>query len=447
MPTTQQPGGATGAPAPDLSHIAEQLRPLAVPCSDLTLDPANARRHPEANLEAIKGSLAVYGQVKPVVARADNGVVIAGNGTLEAARQLGWAHPAVVRVEMDAATAVGYAIADNRTAELAGWDADALDRLLREVSTGYDERLDAMLAELAEEVGVASPDGGGGGISADDPGPQVDRAKELQAKWGTALGQLWIIPSRVTPDREHRLLCGDSTKAEDVAQVMTGEKAALCATDPPYLVDYTGERPDHSGGNDGGKDWSAHYREVDIQDASAFFRAVFANVLDVLAPRAAIYCWHVHKRCGEIQQVWAELGILDHQQLVWVKPTPVFGRVFWHFRHEPCMMGWRKGSVPEHDGDQTLNSVWEIDWEGKAKVVGNDHPTQKPVEIFARPIRKHTRPGDVVFEPFSGSGSQCVAAEQTGRLCYGVELSPAFIAVALERLAGMGLEPRLNAEA
>jgi DNA modification methylase len=109
------------------------------------------------------------------------------------------------------------------------------------------------------------------------------------------------------------------------------------------------------------------------------------------------------------------------------------------------MMGWRKGSIPEHDGNQELNSVWEVDWEGKARVVGNDHPTQKPVEVFARPIRKHTRRGDVVFEPFCGSGSQVVGAEQTGRLCYAIDLCPAYVAVALERLSGLGLEPRLEA--
>jgi DNA modification methylase len=236
--------------------------------------------------------------------------------------------------------------------------------------------------------------------------------------------------------REHRLLVGDSTKGADVSRVMDGKKAALLATDPPYLVDYTGERP-----NDSGKDWSDHYHEIDITDADDFFRKLFVNVLDVLAPHAAIYCWHAHKRVSDIIKVWRELGILDHQQIIWIKPTPVFGRVFWHFRHEPCLMGWRKGSIPKHDGDQSTNSVWEIDWEGKQRIVGNAHPTQKPVEIFARPMRKHTQIGDVCLEPFSGSGSQFCAGEATARLVYGLELEPAFVAVALERLSGMGLEP------
>lgn len=133
----------------DLSHIAAGLHALAVPIGELQFDPANARLHPEGNVEALKGSLAAYGQCKPVVARKDSGVVIAGNGTLKAALALGWQHLAAVYVDMDAATAAGFAIADNRTSDLAEWDKEALDKLLREVSTKNDERLDAMLAELA----------------------------------------------------------------------------------------------------------------------------------------------------------------------------------------------------------------------------------------------------------------------------------------------------------
>jgi DNA modification methylase len=194
------------------------------------------------------------------------------------------------------------------------------------------------------------------------------------------------------------------------------------------LVDYRGDRP-----NDSGKDWSDVYREVEITDADQFFRGVFTNVLRVLAPHSAIYCWHAHKRQALISRVWEDLGILDHQQIVWVKPTPVFGRVYWHFRHEPCMMGWRKGFQPVHDSDHSFNSVWEVDWEGKSRIVGNEHPTQKPVELFARPMRKHTQAGDICFEPFSGSGSQLIAAEQLGRRCFAMELEPVFVEVAVRR--------------
>jgi ParB-like chromosome segregation protein Spo0J len=136
------------------ARIAEGLRPLVVPISELRQDPANARTHPVANLEALKGSLTVYGQRKPVVANQRSGVIEAGNGTLQAALALGWTELAVLWVDDDPASAAGYAIADNRTAELAGWDRAALDKLLREVQTGNDERLDAMMAELASAQGL-----------------------------------------------------------------------------------------------------------------------------------------------------------------------------------------------------------------------------------------------------------------------------------------------------
>jgi DNA modification methylase len=137
--------------------------------------------------------------------------------------------------------------------------------------------------------------------------------------------------------------------------------------------------------------------------------------------------------------------LIDHQQIIWVKPTATFGRVYWHFRHEPCMMGWVRGSQPEHDGRHEYNSVWEVDWAGKARVVGNEHPTEKPVELFSRPIQKHTRPGDVCFEPFSGSGSQLIAAEDLRRRCLAMEISPAFVDVALKRWEkATGKEARLE---
>src|SRR4051812_8400052 len=147
---------------PSLDHIAESLRPLAVPLHTLTPDPANARTHPQKNLDGIRGSLATFGQVKPVVVRKETGTVVCGNGTLAAAVALGWTHLAAVVKPMDQATATALAIADNRTAELAEWDTGVLDKLLADVATGNAE-VDAMLAELATEnnpaLGLPEPGG------------------------------------------------------------------------------------------------------------------------------------------------------------------------------------------------------------------------------------------------------------------------------------------------
>jgi len=402
------------------THLSPPARPgdgltvVRVPLDSLQPDPGNVRRHDQVNLDAIRGSLSRFGQAEPLVVQTGTRRVIAGHGRLEAMRALGWTECDVVEIPIEGVDAVALGLALNRTAELADWDTEGLAKILEQLRTedaldgiGYDDGdIDELLAELAEQDGPKD---------VDDPGPAPPPETPV-----SRAGDLWVLG-------EHRLLCGDATRAEDVARVMAGEKAALVATDPPYLVDYTGERP-----NDSGKDWTGTYREVDIEDADGFFRAVFTNILEVLGPGAAIYCWHAHKRSGLIQRVWADLGILDHQQIIWVKPASVFGRVYWHFRHEPCVMGWRQGQQPAHDGHHEFDSVWEVDWDGKARIQ-SDHPTSKPIELFARPMRKHTKVGDVVFEPFSGSGSQLVAAERERRRCRALELEPAYVDVAVRR--------------
>ena len=413
--------------------ITPGLRSMARPIATLKSDPANVRAHGEQDVNLLSASLARFGQQKPIVIDSA-GVVIAGNGTLEAARRLGWKKVAVVRSDLAGVDRVGYAIADNRLAELSRWDQPALKSVLG-----------AMPADVAAAAGFGAEDLAA--IAAgDDELNETAPVAQLKAAV-TKRGDVWLLG-------QHRLMCGDSTHAGDVDRLMAGKKAVLCATDPPYLVDYTGVRAGQQG-----KDWSAAYRENEIKDAGTFFRRLFTNVLRVTSPGSAIYCWHAHKRIGDIKAAWADLGILDHQEIVWVKPTPVFGSVFWHFRHEPCLMGWRQGSKPPHDGrhdedsvwsaggpkledmsrDELLEllkaslSVWEANWEGSSRPVGNEHPTQKPLEIFARPIRKHTKPGDLVFEPFSGSGSQMIAAEKLGRRCYAMELEPVFVEVAVRR--------------
>lgn len=372
-------------------------------------------KNPRVNdgaVDAVAKSIEQHGFRQPLVLDKD-GVIIVGHTRWKAARKLGLKTvPVHVALELTEAQARAYRIADNATATIAQWDEVLLPEELvdlKALGVNLDD-LGFSADELAEWLAPSASDLDG----ADDP---VEPAKEVVSR----TGDLWLLGA-------HRLLCGDSTNLQHVQQVMDGQKAALVATDPPYLVEYTGVRP-----NGAGKDWSDSYHENDITDADGFFRAVFTNVLAVAGDGAAFYCWHAHKRQALIAKVWDDLGIVNHQQVVWVKPASVFGRVYWHFRHEPCMMGWRKGSQPAHDGKHEHSSVWEIDWQGKARIVGNEHPTQKPVEIFARPIEKHTRPGGVCFEPFSGSGSQIIAAEQLGRRCYAIEIEPVFVDVAVRR--------------
>ncbi len=391
-----------------LEQIAKELRPLARPLESLREDPKNARVHGEENVRAIEASLRAHGQRKPIVVK--EGYVLAGNGTLRAARRLGWESLACVEYEGPLVLARAFAIADNRSAEQATWDPEVLALALEEADAQGLLEATAWGREEADELlGQALAEAAG---EAEDPGPEEPSLEPVSKP-----GELYLLGP-------HRLLCGDATNKEDVARLMEGKKAALCATDPPYVCDYTGVR--HEGA---GKDWSKLYQEIPSEDAESFFRAVFANVLLATREDAAIYCWHAHKRQALISKVWAELGILDHQQIVWVKPKASNGFSFWPYRHEPCLMGWRKGNKPEHDGENSheVTSVWEIDWDGKKGPPRDaEHPTQKPLEIFGIPIRKHTKPGEVVFEPFLGSGSQLVAAAKEGRRCFGLEISPAF---------------------
>jgi DNA modification methylase len=371
--------------------------------------PYNPRTISEEAARGLQASIRRFGLVQPIVWNRRTKHVVGGHQRINALKSLGKTEAQVVVVDVPETEEKALNLTLNNPA-ITGEFTDGLQEILAElaVSPGieFEElRLDALLDLKADAV-----------VEDEVPEPPKNPV--------TRSGDLWILG-------DHRLLCGDSTRPEDVGRVMNGRKADLFQTDPPYLVDYTGaDRP-----NESGKDWSAQYREIDIRDAGAFFASVFACAASVTKANAAWYCWHAHKRASEIETAWARLGILNHQQIVWVKPVALHGYSFWPYQHEPCLMGWKKGHKPAHDGDNshTISTVWMVDWQGKSRVVGNEHPTQKPVELFARPYRKHTRPGSVGFEPFSGSGSQLIAAEQLGRRCYAIELEPAFVDVAIER--------------
>ncbi len=389
------------------------------PVGDLTPYAGNARTHSDAQIAQIAASIEEFGFTNPILAGSD-GVIIAGHGRLLATERLGLDKVPVITLDhLDEAQRRALVIADNKIAENAGWDEELLRAELQALQemdfdldlVGFsDEELDELLGELEDDEpeGDLAP--------APVPEPPEDPV--------TRPGDLWLLGN-------HRLLCGDSTNLKDVERLMNGQTAALFSTDPPYLVDYTGAgRP-----NDTGKDWSDLYREVDIKDPEGFLRAVFRNAIKVTRKDAAWYCWHAHKRAAMIEAIWTELGILNHQQIVWVKPAAIPTHSYYPWRHEPCLMGWQQGNKPPHLGgnDHNVTSVWELDWEGAARPAGAEHPTQKPLEVFAIPMRRHTRKGEICFEPFSGSGSQIVAGEALGREVFAMELQPAFVDVAIKR--------------
>jgi len=398
--------------------VANQWTVEWAPIERLFPNPSNPRRN-EPAIPHVAASIRRFGWQQPLVAKR-SGEVIAGHTRLLAAKQLGETRVPVVWFEGSDLDAIAFNIADNRTHEFAQWDDAALAKLLGELrdedgldGVGYSvDEVDALIAEL--DALNRDP------ASVDDQGPDLPPEQPT-----SRAGDLWLLG-------EHRLLCGDSTKPEDIARVLAGEKIALLSTDPPYCVNYTGnDRPVHDG-KPSGKDWSHVYREIDIKDLGEFLDGVFTATLPHLREHAPVYVWHAHVQQPTVAAAFERHGLLLHQILVWVKPCAVFGHSFFRWRHEPCAFGWKKGSKPQH-GTAQLDSVWECDWEGNQRVVGNEHPTQKPTRLFELPLELHTRPGEVVLEPFSGSGSQLIAAEKLSRRCRAVEISPAFVDVAIRR--------------
>jgi DNA modification methylase len=389
-----------------------------VALSRLSLNPSNPR-HNDTAVPHVAASLRRFGWQQPIVARP-SGEVIAGNTRLKAAREMGQEHVPVVWFTGSDLDAAAYCIADNRTHEFSTWDEPALGSILAALraedaieGVGYSsDEIDALLARLDAELGTVQ--------DLDDPGPQEPPEKPV-----TRTGDLWLLGG-------HRLLCGDSTRGDDVARLMAGEKAHLLASDPPYLVDYTaGNHPQSSCNRPetANKGWDAY---KDPESSVAFFKGYLQLALAHSVEDVPVYQWHATRRQVLVEQAWQDLGLLVHQTVIWVKARAVLTRSMFMWRHEPCFFGWPQGSMPPKDRRPPPNetTVWEVDQVGQQDGI---HPTQKPTLLFERPIQWHTRPGEICLEPFSGSGTQIVAAEKLARRCFAMEQSPGFVDAALER--------------
>ena len=376
--------------------------------AELSLDPSNVRKHSRRNLDAIKASLRKFGQQKPIVVDA-KGIVLAGNGTLTAAKELGWTEIQATRTELAGVEATAFAIADNRTAELAEWD-DNLDDVLKSLlGAGQDlEDLGFSESELAK---ISSDLVGDSGLDAE---PQVDKSDELRVKWGVESGQLWQLG-------EHRLLCGDSAKVEDARRVMGGGLADMVITDPPYGVAYVGKTKDAL---------KVENDDVDEETLAKMCKQWFDAADEV--SRAGAY-WIATVPAGPLHGVffndWKARGYL-RQVMVWNKDSMVMGHSEYHYKHEPILFGWKPGERLKNS-DRTKTTVWDF---ARPKA-SREHPTMKPIEMWAYAIGNHTERGNSVYEPFSGSGTTIIACEQLGRKARAIEISPNYVAVALQRWA------------
>ena len=379
----------------------------------------NAKTHGEDQVAKIAASMAEFGWTVPVLV-AEDGEVIAGHGRILAAAQLGLTEaPVIVLGHLTEAQRRAYRIADNKLTEMGGWDeallsAELQDLLAEEFDLSLIGIADGELDRLLAETGADDGSAGGGQPPVVVPEPPRNPASRP--------GDLWRLG-------DHRLLCGDSTNAEDVRRLMNGERAVLFATDPPYLVDYDGSN--HPTRN---KDWSASYGTTwddSSQGAELYDGFIAAAVAEAITDDAAWYCWHASRRQAMLEACWEKAGAFVHQQIIWVKDRGVLTRSHYLWKHEPCFMGWIKGKRPPKVADETLPSTWEMP--SFAKDERPDHPTPKPLDAFGIPMRQHVERGGLCYEPFAGSGSQIMAGEANGRRVYAMEISPAYIDVSVER--------------
>jgi DNA modification methylase len=390
----------------------------------LVPNPRNPNTHPEKQIELLAKIIKAQGWRNPVVVSKRCGFVIKGHGRLAAAKLLA---AEVVPVDFqdydNEAAEWADMVADNRIAELAEADEESLKALLKDLDgridldlTGFDaDSLDDILERLETKEGDVSV-----------PAPPVNPL--------TKPGDLYELGG-------HRLLCGDSTNAEDVRHVMNGQRAILFATDPPYLVGYDGTN--HPGTRPKtNTDWSETYGATwdeadDARNCDLYDRFIKAAIEAAIEPNAAWYCWHASRRQRMVEEAWEKNGAFVHQQIIWSKPNrPILTRSWYLWAHEPCFFGWTKGNKPPRESSDYERSVWEI--EGINNDERPDHPTPKPLECFAVPMRQHTKRDDVCYEPFSGSGTQLVSGDQLGRRVYGLEISPAYCDVIVRRWLALG---------
>lgn len=370
--------------------------------SELIPNPKNWRTHPIAQQDALKGILAEVGFAGAVLARElDDGSLMLIDGHMRAETTSNQEIPVLV-LDVNEAESDKLLATFDPIAALAESDAAALDSLLRNVDTG-SEALQKMLADLAEDAG----------LYLDDKEVVEDEVPEPPVDPITKPGDLWLLG-------DHRLLCGDSTKAEDVERLMAGAKAGMMVTDPPYGVEY--DPSWRAEVNDDGPNSKRAVGKVANDD-----RADWTEAWQLFDGDVA-YVWHADRYSPVVAASLETTGLEVRYLIIWAKQRHTFGRGHYHHQHEPCWCVVRKGATASWAGDRTQTTLWQID---NNRHNDTGHGTQKPVECMARPIRNHE--AELIYDPFLGSGTTLIAAEQLGRKCYGMEISPQYCDVIVKR--------------
>ncbi|MBS3985628.1 MAG: site-specific DNA-methyltransferase [Selenomonadales bacterium] len=362
----------------------------------------NARTHSKEQILQLRASLREFGFVNPVIVDKDLNV-IAGHGRILAAKEEGIAEvPCVFAEHLSEAQKRAYIIADNRLALNAGWDAEMLSVELADLQ-GADFDISLLGFDDAELNKLL---GGMDDVKDDD----FDVDAELQKPAITQLGDLWLLG-------KHRLVCGDSTKAETFELLMDGKQANLTVTDPPYNVNYEGRAGKIKNDNMAGDKF---YQ---------FLLAAFTHTEKAMAKDASIYVFHADTEGLNFRRAFSDAGFYLSGTCIWKKQSLVLGRSPYQWQHEPILFGWKKTGKHAWYSDRKQTTIWEFE---KSKKNG-EHPTMKPVPLIAYPIVNSSMTGCIVLDPFGGSGSTLIASEQTDRMCFTVELDEKYCDVIVKR--------------
>jgi site-specific DNA-methyltransferase (adenine-specific) len=386
--------------------------------ADLIPYAANSRTHSDAQVAQIAASIKEFGWTNPILIDGDN-TIIAGHGRLLAARKLGLdTVPAIILDHLSKAQQRALVIADNQLALNAGWDMDMLKAEIEDLNL---ENFDINLLGFDEKFldGLLEPEPASG-LTDDDAVPEVPETPQ------TVVGDVWVLGN-------HRLMCGDSTSIDALEKLTQGNLVDMWLTDPPYNVAYEGGTKEKltiqndSMGND---------------DFRQFLRDAYLAADAVMKAGAVFYIWHADSEGYNFRGAAQDAGWKVRQCLIWKKSQLVMGRQDYHWQHEPCLYGWKDGAAHLWATDRKQTTILEFDKPSR----NGEHPTMKPVELFAYQMLNNTKGSDIVLDSFGGSGTTIIAAEKHGRVGYLMELDPKYCDVIIKRWQDFTGQKAVHAE-
>lgn len=371
---------------------------------DITPYARNSRTHSDEQVAQIAASIREFGWTTPILID-EEGSVICGHGRLLAARKLGQAEVEVIVARgWSDAKKRAYVIADNKLALNAGWDMELLALELADLKE-FDFDL-GLTGFSDEELSKLLPD-------KTDGNTDQDEVPEVPADPITKPGDVWLMG-------KHRLLCGDSTSVDDMEKLTSGQLVDMWLTDPPYNVAYEGGTKDKL---------TIQNDNMGDEQFRAFLRDAYVTADTVMKPGAVFYIWHADSEGYNFRGAARDAGWQVRQCLIWKKSSQVMGRQDFHWKHEPCLYGWKDGAAHLWANDRKQTTVLEFDKPSR----NGEHPTMKPVAIFEYQLLNNTKGGDIVLDSFAGSGTTVIAAEKNGRVAHLMELDPRYCDVIIKR--------------